>query len=183
MIPPHLNPWYEAERAKLADAMEDLEEAQIPFDRDIKVVIMVEVPSAVLMRQATCVALTGQLTMSMAVGGVIVDHAGGLHEGITNRAAHKTEALFFERLADRIGQIGGGRHVAILPELVLYRHAVDEADHQQSAVPVHAAADLMEGFATDRVVGHVDAPAGQLAHLIDEVLVDVVVDHVIGLVP
>lgn len=33
----------------LADAMEDLEEANIPFDRDIKVGMMVEVPSAVVM--------------------------------------------------------------------------------------------------------------------------------------
>ena len=33
----------------LADAMEDLEEAGIPFDRDIKVGMMVEVPSAVIM--------------------------------------------------------------------------------------------------------------------------------------
>ncbi|QDT01407.1 phosphoenolpyruvate--protein phosphotransferase [Adhaeretor mobilis] len=33
----------------LADAMEDLEEAGVPFDRDIKVGMMVEVPSAVVM--------------------------------------------------------------------------------------------------------------------------------------
>jgi phosphotransferase system enzyme I (PtsI) len=33
----------------LADAMEDLEESGLPFDRDIKVGMMVEVPSAVMM--------------------------------------------------------------------------------------------------------------------------------------
>lgn len=36
-------------RMVLADAMEDLEEAGIPFDRDVKVGMMVEVPSAVMM--------------------------------------------------------------------------------------------------------------------------------------
>ena len=36
-------------RMVLADAMEDLEEAGIPFDRNLKVGMMVEVPSAVLM--------------------------------------------------------------------------------------------------------------------------------------
>ncbi len=36
-------------RMVLADAMEDLEEAGIPFDRDVKVGMMVEVPSAVIM--------------------------------------------------------------------------------------------------------------------------------------
>jgi len=36
-------------RMVLADAMEDLEEAGIPFDRDLKVGMMVEVPSAVIM--------------------------------------------------------------------------------------------------------------------------------------
>ncbi|MEM1305300.1 MAG: phosphoenolpyruvate--protein phosphotransferase, partial [Planctomycetota bacterium] len=36
-------------RMVLADAMEDLEEAGVPFDRDIKVGMMVEVPSAVMM--------------------------------------------------------------------------------------------------------------------------------------
>ena len=36
-------------RMVLADAMEDLEEAGIPFDREIKVGMMVEVPSAVMM--------------------------------------------------------------------------------------------------------------------------------------
>ena len=36
-------------RMVLADAMEDLEEAGIPFDRDLKVGMMVEVPSAVMM--------------------------------------------------------------------------------------------------------------------------------------
>jgi phosphotransferase system enzyme I (PtsI) len=36
-------------RMVLADAMEDLEEAGLPFDRDVKVGMMVEVPSAVMM--------------------------------------------------------------------------------------------------------------------------------------
>ncbi len=36
-------------RMVLADAMEDLDEAGIPFDRDVKVGMMVEVPSAVMM--------------------------------------------------------------------------------------------------------------------------------------
>jgi len=36
-------------RMVLADAMEDLEEAGVPFDRDLKVGMMVEVPSAVMM--------------------------------------------------------------------------------------------------------------------------------------
>jgi phosphotransferase system enzyme I (PtsI) len=36
-------------RMVLADAMEDLEEAGIPFDRNLKVGMMVEVPSAVMM--------------------------------------------------------------------------------------------------------------------------------------
>jgi len=36
-------------RMVLADAMEDLDEAGIPFDRDLKVGMMVEVPSAVMM--------------------------------------------------------------------------------------------------------------------------------------
>lgn len=46
----------EFRRAKmvLADAMEDLEEEGVPFDRDIKVGMMVEVPSAVMMMDRFC---------------------------------------------------------------------------------------------------------------------------------
>ena len=40
---------YRQARMVLADAMEDLEEAGIPFDRDVKVGMMVEVPSVVMM--------------------------------------------------------------------------------------------------------------------------------------
>ncbi len=48
---PLISTMLELRQAKmvLADAMEDLEEANIPFDRDIHVGMMVEVPSAVMM--------------------------------------------------------------------------------------------------------------------------------------
>ncbi|TWT85500.1 Phosphoenolpyruvate-protein phosphotransferase [Posidoniimonas polymericola] len=53
---PLISTLIELRRAKmvLADAMEDLEEEGVPFDRDIKVGMMVEVPSAVMMMDHFC---------------------------------------------------------------------------------------------------------------------------------
>ncbi len=58
---------------------------------------------------------------------MIVDHAHGLHERITDRAADEREAASLEVFTHRVGFVAACRHFRKLRPVVLLRQADDEA--------------------------------------------------------
>src|SRR4030081_2449730 len=52
--------------------------------------------------------LCTELTIAEAGGGVVVDHADRLHEGVANGAADEAKPAFFQVFAHRVGHLGGG---------------------------------------------------------------------------
>ena len=74
----------------------------------------------------------------------------------------------------------------VLEERVVRRRvgdAVDEPDHEQSAIPVHATANLVEGVATHRVIGDVDTAPGCLTDRVDPLGCRTVIDHDVAAEP
>ena len=61
-----------------------------------------------------------------AGGGVVIDHADGLHEGVADGGAHETEAAILQALAYGIGDFRGGREADVSFPRVLDGLAVYE---------------------------------------------------------
>ena len=58
--------------------------------------------------ERTQAVLCTELTVAEAGGGVVVDHADRLHEGIADGAADEAKAAFFQVFAYGVGDLGGG---------------------------------------------------------------------------
>jgi glycyl-tRNA synthetase alpha chain len=71
------------------------------------------------------------LRVAVTVGGVVHDHAGGLHIGITDGRADKGEAGFFQRLAHRLGFSSYCRHLAPLAEVIDLWRAANKRPEQR----------------------------------------------------
>src|ERR1700680_5009520 len=54
------------------------------------------------------VVLLTELAVAEAGGGVVVDHADGLHERVADGGADEAEATFFHVFAYGVGHLGGG---------------------------------------------------------------------------
>ena len=68
---------------------------------------------------------------------MVVDHAGGLHEGVDDGGADKLEAPFFQGLAHGVGHRGGGGHLLECAEVIDLRlplHKVPEKVTQGAAL-------------------------------------------------
>jgi len=71
---------------------------------------------------------------------VIVDHADGLHEGVTDGGTHEAEAAGFQVLAQRIRFRGACRKLARRRPMVLLRAAAYELPHvtvERAEFPLH----------------------------------------------
>ena len=68
-----------------------------------------------------------QLTVSKAIGRMIVDHANGLHEGITNRRADEFEAPAFQVSTHGIGDRRMRGHVSGRFPAIADRPSFDES--------------------------------------------------------
>lgn len=79
--------------------------------------------------------------MTEAIGDVVVDHADGLHEGITNGGPHKIESPLFEIFAQSIGERRPGRNVRHGFSRVLNRDAIDKSPE----IGIERAEDLRDG--------------------------------------
>lgn len=64
--------------------------------------------------------------MPMTTGEVIIDHAGGLHEGITDGTANKFKSTFLEILAHCIGLWSSNRNRLQTAPAILFRVSMCE---------------------------------------------------------
>ena len=70
--------------------------------------------------------LLTELTVAEAGGGVVVDHADGLHESVADGGADEAEAAFFQVFAYGVGYLGGGWEAGMSFPRVLNGLAVHE---------------------------------------------------------
>src|SRR5450759_5981368 len=70
--------------------------------------------------------------MSETIGGVIVDHAGRLHESIANRRADELETASFQFFAHRIGLRRARGYIGEAAPCILFRLALDELPDERS---------------------------------------------------
>jgi len=57
---------------------------------------------------------------------MIIDHPSRLQQRIADRRADEAEAALLQRLAHAVGQLGAGRHFALVAPAIDQRLAVDE---------------------------------------------------------
>src|SRR5262249_59434226 len=76
-----------------------------------------------------------QLRMAIAVHGVIVHHAGGLHERVADRRSHEAKSAPHEIARHRLRLRGLRRHVARPAPAVLEGRASDEGPQIAIEVP------------------------------------------------
>src|ERR1700693_6117141 len=62
--------------------------------------------------ESVAVLLT-ELAVAEAGNGVVVDHANGLHERVTDGGTHEAEAAFFQVFADGVGYLCGGWEASV----------------------------------------------------------------------
>src|SRR5437667_6284464 len=89
------------------------------------------------------IALTPELAMTEAVGGVIVHHPRRLHVGVADGRTHEGEAALLEIAAHRVRLGTGGGDTAMRRPPVVARAAVHESPHVRVERP-ELALDLEE---------------------------------------
>ena len=87
-----------------------------------------------VVRKAGILTGVGQIRVTVAVPGVVHDHARGLHEGIANGRPNECETGFFQRAAHGFGFGRDGRHFAAVPEMIDLGHAADKRPEQTHRV-------------------------------------------------
>lgn len=87
-----------------------------------------------MVRKAAILTGVGQVRVTVAVLGVVHDHARGLHEGVTDGRADKGEAGFLECFAHGFSLRRDRRDLAAVLEMVDLGHAADKRPKQPHRV-------------------------------------------------
>lgn len=80
--------------------------------------------------------LAAKFAMAKAIGGVIVDHADGLHKGVADGGADEFEAALFHVLAHRVGLLGLRGYFLHRSPTILHRLPL----HELPEISIEAAA-------------------------------------------
>ena len=83
-----------------------------------------------MVRKAGILTGVGQVRVTVAVLGVVHDHAAGLHERVANGRADKGETCFFQGFAHGFGLGRDRRDFAAVLEVVDLGYAADEGPEQ-----------------------------------------------------
>lgn len=83
-----------------------------------------------MVRKAGILTGVGQIRVTVAVLGVVHDHARGLHERVANGRAGKGETGFFECAAHSFGFGGNRRDFATILEMIDLGHAAHKRPEQ-----------------------------------------------------
>ena len=87
-----------------------------------------------MVRKAGILTGVGQVRVTVAVLGVVHDHAAGLHERVANGRADKGETGLFQGFAHRFGLGGDRRDFAAVLEVVDLGHAADKRPEQANRI-------------------------------------------------
>lgn len=79
-----------------------------------------------MVRKAGILTGVGQVRVTVAVLGVVHDHAGGLHERVANGWADEGKTGFFQGFAHGFGLGCNRRNLAAILEVVDLGHAADK---------------------------------------------------------
>ena len=83
-----------------------------------------------MVRKTRILTGVGQVRVTVAVLGVVHDHAAGLHEGVANGRADKGEAGFFQGLAHGFGLGRNRRDFAAVLEMIDLGHPTHKRPEQ-----------------------------------------------------
>lgn len=87
-----------------------------------------------MVRKAGILTGVGQVRVTVAVLGVVHDHAAGLHERVANGRADKGETGLFQGFAHRFGLGGDRRDFAAVLEVIDLGHAADKRPEQPNRI-------------------------------------------------
>ncbi len=87
-----------------------------------------------MVRKAGILTGVGQVRVTVAVLGVVHDHAAGLHERVANGRADKGEAGFFQGFAHGFGLGRDRRDFAAVLEMIDLGFATDEGPEQDDRI-------------------------------------------------
>ncbi len=83
-----------------------------------------------MVRKAGILTGVGQVRVTVAVLGVVHDHAAGLHEGVANGRPDESETGFFQGFAHSLSFRGNRRYFAAVLEMIDLGHAANERPEQ-----------------------------------------------------
>lgn len=86
------------------------------------------------MRKARILTAVGQLRVTVAILGVVHDHARGLHERVANGRSDEGEAGFFQGTAHGFGLRSNRRDFAAVLEMIDLGYAADKRPEQSHRV-------------------------------------------------
>ena len=86
------------------------------------------------MREAVILTAVRQGGVAIAIASVVHDHAGSLHQRVTNGRADERESGFFQAFAHLDGDRRHGRHFTAILEMIDYRRATDERPEKRHRI-------------------------------------------------